>query len=388
MRRTLQREGCQIENSNHLMTNHHVDEFTLHIPVDIHSQIRPPNIVYSVDCQATEHFVFKHVPELSDSAKPGLTRQLTVTSIIRINEHATVYRAVSQDQGNFVLKFAFWKGEALNHLENEARNYDTLSVLQGDVIPMFYGCFRTETEPKYIRNKWRAVTCIVLEDCGEHLKVDHLMDLDDDPVIDLFQKIGKMHMECHAHPSDLSPYNIVQRELDGRIEYRLVDLHDVEYHECHFAGKWYDDSDDDGNKPKGGIGCDLLTSAADDAFFWYKIITLPSTYIGALAYDPKGLPPQSFIDKVIPPKARYAVGHSLICHIFAKFFSEAYKDHQRQIEPERMSMSDEDVEASWNQAVDKYRQLWLERGLPTTSAEGIAMLPEEAKKRIYKLQPP
>ncbi len=164
------------------MTNHHVDEFTLHIPVDIHSQIRPPNIVYSVDCQATEHFVFKHVPELSCSARPGLTRQLTVTSIICINEHATVYRAVSQDQGNFVLKFAFWKGDALNDLENEARNYGTLSVLQGDVIPMFYGCFRTETEAKYIRNKWRAVTCIVLEDCGEHLKVDHLMDLDDDPV--------------------------------------------------------------------------------------------------------------------------------------------------------------------------------------------------------------
>ncbi|PBK71829.1 hypothetical protein ARMSODRAFT_954619 [Armillaria solidipes] len=363
--------------------------FTLHIPADVHSGIRPPNIVYSLDCQATEYFVFEPVPELSGSAKPGLTQQLTVTSITRIHEHATFYRAVSQDQGNFVLKFAFWKGEALNDLENEARNYDTLSVLQGDVIPMFYGCFRTEAEVKYTRNKWRAVTCIVLEDCGKHLKVDHLMDLDDDPVIDLFQKIGKMHMECHAHPSELSPYNIAQRELDGRIEYRLVDLHDVEYHECHFAGKWYGDSGEGGGKPEGGVGCDLLTSAADDAFFWYKIITLPSTYIGPLAYDPEGLPPQFFIDKVIPPNAHFAVGHSLLCHIFAKFFSEAYKDHQRQIEPERMSMSDEDVEASWNQAVDKYRQLWLEKGLPTTSAEGIDMLPEDAKKRIYnKLQPP
>ncbi|KAK0463187.1 uncharacterized protein EV420DRAFT_1159926 [Desarmillaria tabescens] len=348
--------------------------FTLHIPVDIYSRIRPPNIVYNLDCQATENFVFKRVPELSGSAKSGLTQQLTVTSIIRVNEHATIYRAVSEDQGSFVLKFTFRKGEALNDLENEARNYNTLSVLQGVVIPKFYGCFRTETETRYIRNKRRSVTCIVLEDCGEHLKVDHLMNLDDDLIFYLFEQLGKMHMECHAHPSKISPYKIAERKVDGRIEYRFMDLHNVKYHECHANGQWYGE---DGREPEGGIGCALLTAAADDAFFWVKIVTIPSTYIGALAYDPERLPPQFFIDKVIPPNAPCAVGHSMLSHVFAKFFSDVYKDHQQQIEPKRKSMS--------NEAVDKYRQLWLEKGLPTTATEAVKMLPDDVQKRIHCL---
>ncbi|KAK0431655.1 hypothetical protein EV421DRAFT_1911638 [Armillaria borealis] len=354
--------------------------FTLHIPVDIHSQIRPPNIVYSVDCQATEHFVFEPVPELSGSAKPGLTQQLTVTSITRIHEHATIYRAVSQDQGNFVLKFAFWKGEALNDLESEARNYGTLSVLQGDVIPIFYGCFRTRTEAKYIRNKRRAVTCIVLEDCGEHLKVEHLRDLDDDSIFYVFQQLGKMHMVCRAHPNDLSPYNIVEREIDGKVEYRYVDLHDIEYHECQFNGQW---DGEDGRMPKGGIGCALLTSAAKDAFFWVNFFTIPSTYIGPLPYDPEGLPPQFFIDEVIPHRARTAAGHSMLSHMFVDFFTKAYKEHQQEVEQDGESMSSEDVDASWRKDVDKYRQLWLEEGLPTTATEAAKFFSVEDREYMW-----
>ncbi len=72
-------------------------------------------------------------------------------------------------------------------------------------------------------------------------------------------------MECHAHPSHVAPRNIVQREVNGKIEYRFVDFHDVDYHECHFDGQW---DGEDGRMPKGGIGCALLTSAAQDAFFW------------------------------------------------------------------------------------------------------------------------
>ncbi|PBK71828.1 hypothetical protein ARMSODRAFT_954618 [Armillaria solidipes] len=354
--------------------------FALHIPVDIHSQIRPPNIVYSVNCQDTEHFVFKHVPELSGSAKPGLTRQLTVTSIIRINEHATVYRAVSQDKGKFVLKFAFWKGEALNDLENEARNYGTLSVLQGVVIPNFYGCFRMEAEDKYTQNKRRAVTCIVLEDCGEHLKVDHLRDLDDNSIFYVFQQLGKMHMECHAHPSHVAPRNIIQREVDGKIEYRFVDFHDVDYHECHFNGQW---DGEDGRQPKDGIGCALLTSAAKDAFFWVNFFTIPTTYIGPLPYDPEGLPPQFFIDEVIPHRARTAAGHSMLSHMFVDFFTRAYKEHQQQVEQGGESMSSEDVDASWHKDVDKYRQLWLTEGLPTTATEAAQFFSAEDREYMW-----
>ncbi|KAK0463223.1 uncharacterized protein EV420DRAFT_1639377 [Desarmillaria tabescens] len=383
--------------------------FTLHIPIEINSQICPPNFVYSVDCQATDHFVFKQVPELSGSAKTGLTQHLTATDIIQIDECTTIYRAVSQDQGNFVLKFVLWKGEPveiilagmeahegsgheygidalrkftepMNDLENEARNYDTLSVLQGAVIPKFYGCFRTETEARYIRNTRRMVTCIVLEDCGEHLKVDRLRDLDDDSLFYVFQQLGKMHMECQAHPNDLSPHNIVEREVDGKVEYRFVDLHDIEYHECHFEGQW---DDEEGRMPEGGIGCDLLTSAADDAFFWTKIITIPSTYIGALPYDPEGLPPQFFIDKAIPRNARPAVGHSMLCHIFVDFFTRVYEEHQQQIEEGGESLSSEDVDASWHKAVDKYRQLWLEEGLPTTATEAANFLPAEVREYIF-----
>lgn len=122
----------------------------------------------------------------SNAIKPNAPVQLTMTSLIVSGKRSTTYRG-SDGTRLFVVKFALWSGIPADNLETEFENYEKLSHLQGTVIPHFFGYYRGEKDPLYLKAKSRAVSCIVIEDCGESLRCGGWYLLDQQPTSVSFQ---------------------------------------------------------------------------------------------------------------------------------------------------------------------------------------------------------
>ena len=123
-----------------------------------------------------------------NAVKSNAPVQLTMTSLIGSGKRSTTYRGSDGDR-LFVIKFALWSGIPADNLETEFENYEKLSHLQGTVIPHFFGYYRGEKDPLYINAKSRAISCIVIEDCGESLRCGGWYLLDQQPTSVSFQSV-------------------------------------------------------------------------------------------------------------------------------------------------------------------------------------------------------
>lgn len=94
--------------------------------------------------------------------------EVIVNKVLHHGDHSEIFRGLVKGTNGAVtnsilaLKLCYSK-DSMHHLDIEAKRYDELKKLQGDVIPTCFGLFEGSTATGV------PLKCLVLEHCGETL---------------------------------------------------------------------------------------------------------------------------------------------------------------------------------------------------------------------------
>ncbi|KLO17601.1 hypothetical protein SCHPADRAFT_900535 [Schizopora paradoxa] len=139
--------------------------------------------------------------------------------------------------------------------------YDKLNVLQGKVIPKFYGYY--EMDGLWEANPDCEFACILLEDCGDPIPFNGFFDFTQEDRKTIFKKLVEIHREgiCPIHFSEDS---IVVKQGD----YRIIGLDKAWNHKCDWRDvmdQYMETSIHDYEK---AFGCASLAMNGDKLGLW------------------------------------------------------------------------------------------------------------------------
>ncbi|KAJ8454178.1 hypothetical protein ONZ45_g19404 [Pleurotus djamor] len=171
------------------------------------------------------------IPSDRDHPAPNHVYRVEELKAIYTGHDTTVFRVIlhsskSKNRGPFrvVLKMDV---EARFPRDQEYRkefeNYLAVFDLQGKIIPVCFGLFQAVAYGK-------LVSVLVLEDCGEPVQYEN-EEMALDPRKSVFLLLKCLHEFGYEH-GNVSPRNVLVNG-DGHIF--LIDLEDIQRHECHAA---------------------------------------------------------------------------------------------------------------------------------------------------------